>query len=318
VVFPCIINYKGGCPPVVLIRGGEIMSLAERMKGKIQKINEAPVYVKLLVYGAIGTGKTRLAATAPNVLFGNSESGTLSISGKDIDAYDIDSFLDLNDLAEFLQEHCILRDKLRRGIKVGASAKQLNAVKDQIWNLAHTQDEPRNGVEPTLYDSVVIDSLTDLQKKSLDEIMNDAKRLEKHDPDKANLEDYGKNTTQVRRVCRFFRDLPMNVTFVCLPADDKEDSGEPIVRPLLTPKLAEEVMGYVDVVGYLFVKKAKDENDKIILQRRLLVQQYDKFRAKIRVPEGVEPPMTIIDPTFQKIYDVVIGESRLSIERGNQ
>lgn len=293
------------------------MSLAERMKGKIQKINEVPVYVKMLVYGTIGTGKTRFASTAPNVLFGNSESGTLSISGKDIDAYHISCFLDLNDMAEFLMEHCILRDKLRRGIKAGATAKQLNAVRDLLWQLCHTDDAPRNGAEPALYDSVVIDSLTDVQKKSLDEIMNDAKRLEKHDPDKANLEDYGKNTTQVRRVCRFFRDLPMNVIFVCLPADDKEDSGEPIVRPLLTPKLAEEVMGYVDVVGYLFVKKAKVD-DQMVLQRKLLVQQYDKFRAKIRVPEGVNPPMAIVDPTFDKVYDIVIGQSKECIERGNQ
>jgi hypothetical protein len=292
------------------------MTLAERLKGKITKISDSPVYVKMLVYGAIGTGKTRLASTAPNVLFGNSESGTLSIAGKDIDAFNISGFSDLSYMAEFLMEHCILRDKLRRGIAAGATQKQLDKVKDMLWELDHTEDTPRNGQEPALYDSVVLDSLTDIQKKSLDDIMQDAKRLEKHDPDKANLEDYGKNTTQIRRMCRFFRDLPMNVIFVCLPADDKEDSGEPIVRPLLTPKLAEEVMGYVDVVGYLFVRKATAEegSKKVKLERRMLVQQYDKFRAKIRVPEGVEPPMAIVEPTFDKIYNIVVGQSREAIE----
>ena len=284
------------------------MSLAERMETRIHKIDDKPGYVKMLVYGPVGVGKTRFSATAPNLIFGNSESGTLSISGIDVDCYPIQKFTDMNDLGEFLFDHCALRDKLRRAVKQKAKPAEIAAIKEDLWSLAHTGE--RGDKEPALYDSVVLDSLSDIQKKSLDEILGDTKRLEKHDIDKANLEDYGKNTQQSRKMCRFFRDLPMHVIFVCLPVDDKEDSGEPIVRPMLTPKLAEEVMGFVDVVGYMFNKRSKKlgEDGKPVILRKMLLQPMDKFRAKFRTPPGVVPPQTITDPTFRKIFDISRGK----------
>lgn len=283
-------------------------SLAERLQGKVRNLSttpEASPYLNTVIYGPPGVGKTSLGSTWPNVLIGNADKGDISIWGEDVEDFSISTFDDVSDLAEWMMEHHPLRDKLRYLMANGGSAKQLNHTKDAIWALNHTEDIPRNGIDPRLFDSIVFDSLTETQKKSLDDILIGEKRLEKHDPDKANLDDYGKNTQQMRKLVRFFRDLPYNTCFICHDVDDKEDTGEAIVRPFLTPKLATEVMGWVDVVGYLYTKA---EGQEIV--RKLLVQPWKKYKAKLRRPKGVVlPPVIAIDnPDFNKIYQAVFGK----------
>lgn len=53
--------------------------------------------VKLLIYGASGAGKTVLCSTAPNPLIISSESGLLSLAGKDIPVAEISNERDLKE-----------------------------------------------------------------------------------------------------------------------------------------------------------------------------------------------------------------------------
>ncbi|MCK9326156.1 MAG: ATP-binding protein [Bacteroidales bacterium] len=289
------------------------MSLAERIAGKIQIIDEMPQYSNQLIYGLGGMGKTTYGGTALNPLIGNAEGGTVVLQGKRIPAWKITKFFELNDLGEFLEEHCVLRDRLREMAMDGASQAQLKQIKGALWNLDHLPTDPRGNREPLLFDTFVLDSATDVQTRSLEGVLMEPKRLEKHDPDKANLEDYGKTTQQMRKLFRFLKDLPINLVLICLALDDKEDSGEPIVRPHLMPKLSSEVIGMMDCVGYMFTKAVEGNP----LQRRLLVQPYGKFRAKLRRPEGAPKVISIVEPNWNKVHQLVTTTKTIEeIQRG--
>ena len=57
---------------------------------------------KMLVYGESGTGKTRFAATFPNVIFADIDKGLASVD-TEIDVAEIDTFEQLEELYEFLR-----------------------------------------------------------------------------------------------------------------------------------------------------------------------------------------------------------------------
>lgn len=58
--------------------------------------------IKLLVYGRAGTGKTRIAATAPGPLVISAEKGLLSLRGFNIPAIEISSLKELQDVYSWI------------------------------------------------------------------------------------------------------------------------------------------------------------------------------------------------------------------------
>lgn len=279
------------------------MSLAERMAGKIRIIQDIPIWSKMLIYGPAGVGKTKFGATAPKPIFVNADGGTLTIAKNriKIPGFDVNNFLDMNNLAEFLSEHVIYRDKLYDAVNTSMSAKAISQIKDKLWLLDHVDGRGAN--EPLIYESVVMDTFDEIQKKSMDGILLEPKRLEKQDPDKATLDDWGKNHQQSRKLVRFFKDLPLHLVMLCHDVNDSEETGEPMVRPMMTPKLATEVMGYMDMVGYLYVKPT-DTNPE---ERKMLIKPWKKYRAKIRCPEGVVAPMALTNPVWDDVYQYIGG-----------
>jgi hypothetical protein len=61
-------------------------------------------YVKALIYGPSGAGKTVFGSTAPRPIFASAESGLLSIAEKAPSYVDIRSFADLQNLLSFLRK----------------------------------------------------------------------------------------------------------------------------------------------------------------------------------------------------------------------
>lgn len=214
----------------------------KRINAKVSDVYETPANANILVYAPAGVGKTTLAALAPKPMVISVEGG-LSCLRKlkpwqdklDIKTYPVDGFTDLNDIYEYLRDY------------------------------GHDRE------------TVVIDTLTETQKKSMDGILDDPNRdTEKYPRDKPILQDYGRNTQQMRKLIRAFRDLPMNVIFTSHDMENKDDeTGAVQIMPSLTPKLATDVIGYVDVVGYLYV--ADDEGT-----RKMLTQPKGKWTAKDR------------------------------------
>ena len=109
----------------------------------------------------------------------------------------------------------------------------------------------------------------------------------------------------MRRFIRMARDLDMNVFLTPLAMDEKNEvTGAVKTMPKMSSKLAADVCGYVDIVGYLYVDNVETE-DGIEPMRRMLVQPVGAYYAKDR--SGMLG--TVIDnPTFPEVYDMIFGE----------
>lgn len=238
----------------------------ERLQNRIANIEEVPVTAKVLLYSDPGVGKTTAAALSPKPLIINCEGGTLCLN-------------------KFKDFHKKLDIQTFRPDNI----KELQEI---FWYLKSGQHDRQ---------TVVLDSLSEIQRMCMDEILSDPKRDDKFDRDTPILQDYSKNTQQLRKLVRAFRDLPINVVFTCLASERKDETdGSVKVMPDLTPKLAADVMGYVDVVGYMFVSEEKGV-------RKLLTQPKGKYMAKDRsgkLGTGLlEPTMFHV---FNKITDGVV------------
>jgi hypothetical protein len=168
-------------------------------------------------------------------------------------------------------------------------------VKD-MHEMQRVYDALRRG--KTEYKTVIIDSLTEVQKFSMNRIMLQVvEEDEDRDPDVPSLREWGKNLEQTRRFVRGFRDLPINTIFTALAVQDKDQkTGKTMTKPGLTGKASNEVAAFLDIVVYMYTKEVDEE-----LTRLLLTQGTDKIIAKDRTGKL---PTLLQNPTMKDIYDL--------------
>jgi hypothetical protein len=226
--------------------------------------------MNLLVYGESGVGKTILSGSADAVpemrpvLHIDIEGGTLSLANTHPD---------------------------------------VNVVRVENWDqMQAVYDELHSG--RTEYRTVVLDSLTEIQKFSMYNIMQRVVAADPgRDPDIPSMREWGKNIEQIRKLVRAFRDLPMNSIFTALAKSDKDTrTGTISKKPYLSGKLSDEVAAFLDVVVYYYVKNVK-EDDKTVQKRLLLTAATDNTVAKDR---SGKLPMILEAPTMQTIYEYTI------------
>ena len=244
-------------------------------------MNDLPV--KALFYGEAGIGKTVLlcsGAADPRIgpeLLLNLESGLLSVQSK------VETVGEGKDTFT-LEEVMTPPEKGKvKAVKI-TNPDQLMRVLDGLYDMPHE------------YKTVMIDSLTELNYNNLsDVVLNNTKNI---DHDIPTIQDYGKSAAQMRRIIRYFRDLPMNVIFSALVQTNKNElTGEITNLPSLTGKLSLEVPALLDIVGYMTMKKIEGE-----FHRVLWFQPYDNAIAKDR-SEGGKLGDFMEDPTLPKIFD---------------
>lgn len=88
------------------------------------KIDE--IYVKILIYGISGAGKTFSLATVPNLVIISSEKGLLTLAGYNINVMAISSFEDL------VQAYNILSDPAKRGSIKAVAIDSLTEIGEVI------------------------------------------------------------------------------------------------------------------------------------------------------------------------------------------
>ena len=110
---------------------------------KIQTFQPENSYIKALIYGPSGAGKTTFAATAPNPIFASSEKGLMSIRHLSPQFAEINSLQDLKDLYNFLKnekhefETCVIDSitEINDIIKTEIETKNKRNMQLQDWGI---------------------------------------------------------------------------------------------------------------------------------------------------------------------------------------
>lgn len=249
-------------------------------------------YIKALVYGPYGAGKTTFASSAVDVpemgrvLFVDAESGSMSLGGLDLDVVRINKYNQIARIYEFLRLHVRYRD--------ANNDEELSKLQTRF------RGELKPGEKPYRYNTVVVDSLTEVQKYCMYALLgvdfsSGSMRLDQVN-ETPQFKEWGENAEQIRLLIRSFRDLPMHVIFVC-SEQEKDDEAKVLRRPNLPGKLAGEIQGFFDVVGYLR-SLTTDEG----VMRRLYLRAGNNFVAKHRF-RGVDAAY-LDNPTLASLLDL--------------
>lgn len=228
--------------------------------------------LKILVYGNPGSGKTYLVGTAPDDL---RSSPTL--------------------LLDFEAGTLSIEGKNVDVVRI-TSFKQFN----EVYAFLQTQKH---------YKMVVLDSGTETQKLNMYGIMADMQALQPHrDPDRPQIDDWGKSAEQMRKLLRYLRDLPLHVVVTALAQEYRDErDGTIYCKPSMPGKLADEICGMFDLVGYLGVATVREGEGPTAPTkdiRRMLWQPTAKYIAKDR--SGKLGPF-MDEPSFAKIMTAVYG-----------
>lgn len=198
-----------------------------------------------LIYGDSGVGKTVFAGQLPNALILATEKGTIAAK------------------------------------RQGSTAK--------MWPIKHWNDLVAAyewlEANPTVFDWVVIDTLTDMQQKALRAILQAAvMQNPSRDPDIPAIQDHQKWQNIMKRFINDFNELPMNIMWTAQTMRKEDEEGDDIVLPLLLGKnyeIAAWACAQMHVVGYL-AKRSKGKGDNKVIVRRLLCQSVPPYFAKDR------------------------------------
>lgn len=226
---------------------------------KVDKILEsimsriAPAEVKLptlkvLIYGSAGVGKTTFAGTAPKPLVIDVERGSRSL-------------LNVNNPVDVLEFRSI---------------DQVEATVQYLKNGNPAFDK---------YDTIVLDSITEMQARLIDQQLR-----EMGGGYKLEWSGWSENSQRIRMLINSFRDIEKNLICVAHDKLEKDDlTGLTIIKPQLTPALSKTIAGIFDIVAYLRIDSKG--------QRVLRLQPTKTILAKSRL----SLPEEIVNPTWNSI-----------------
>lgn len=246
----------------------------------IEIVNPADrLFVKALIFAPGGHGKTYFLGTAqadprtsPMILF-DFEGGVETLAGLDIDVVPIRSWDDYSEAFEPL-------------------------AAGEPWEIPGTS--LKKGEK---YKSLGIDSISETHIWGLLTRIAE-KGPSRREPDLIEMGDYGVVGTQMRRLLREFRDLPMHVFYTAGAKQDEERKVGKIIVPSMSGQLSSEVVHLMSVAGYLAKGEEENEDGDWVTVRELLLNE-EGYRTKVRTKWGVEAPDSIVNPTITSLLDAL-------------
>lgn len=257
-------------------------------------------FLKLIVYGKYGAGKTTFAGSAVDVpemrdvIMISAEAGETSLDDSPVvkdseflDVIRINKFSQLSYIRDFLEAHIIFRDN--------ENEEKLRALQQRVFGAGTEAGEGRL----RKYKTVIIDSLSEIDAYCMAALLGIHEGFSWNaDMPAAEFKEYKQNFNKMQMLIRGFRDLKMNVLFTCAAVYDKDEMQKMHFMPNLTGKLSNVVQGFFDVVGFLDTGSATEDKDA---PRRLWLQPVGgRFDAKTRLA-GYKKSF-LDNPTMSSLY----------------
>lgn len=187
------------------------------------------------------------------------------------------------------------------GMRTLADRRDIDVVVCQKWKqITDTFEALYEGQHD--YKVVAIDLVSSAYKLMVKQSQLEGMQTSKGQP---TLEGYGVSNTRFLDAFRNYRLLAtekgIHVIFTSHSQETKDETtGAVLIRANLTPGTLAEVIGCVDVAGFMEIGRKK---------RLIHLVGNDRFWAKARVPASWgQVPETVENPTFAKMLKVLKGE----------
>jgi hypothetical protein len=246
-----------------------------------------------LIYGEYGVGKSTIAASAA----------------------DVPTMQDVLYIAAEAGEKVLVPYAQKGHLTVVRVSKYATVARIYEWLVLHTRYRDAGDLEklaqleakitgkvpevPKQFRTVVLDSLTEIQVYLMYQLLGitiGGTRLDLP-PDSPEFKEWGQSSEMIKLLIRSFRDLRLNVIIVCSMEEKEDEKKRQLKRLLLPGKLATNVQGFLDFVGYL--DKAKTDTG---YAWRLHLTSGQTFHAKNRF--GPTAPAYIDKPDMTKLYQL--------------
>jgi len=233
-------------------------------------------FLKALICGDPGSGKTLISSTFPNPFYASAEGGMLSVWDRNIKHVKIESSTDVKSVLLLCEQAPDVRKKT-----IGAPM-----------------------------DTVVIDTVDELARILIKE------RLAETRKDALAIADWGWLGDQLRGIIRAFRNLDgMHVVFTChLKSTEDAETGRQFIKPAIQGQVGDEIAGYVDLALLLrastVVRPVDGEAQRVTVR---YIQTYqDTNHPWVKDRSGKLPPEFPINfhDDFDRMYAVIFDEEK--------
>lgn len=229
----------------------------KRFEKGIIPVSESVPYVRVLWYGRNGRGKTRLACST-----GIAGVKTLILDVNEEGTQSVKRY-----------PNCFVRP--------------IKRWEEFVWAYWYLKTGNHD------YGAVVIDTVTQVQKICMRQILNEAEDRDPNRPPNApERRQWLQMTETLRPFIYDFRNLPMHVIFVCQErldrgSDDEDEDSEIRARyvPDLSPGLRGDAMAAVGVMGRVYRRPrrvGKGKKERVVWETRALVGDHDDYETKDR------------------------------------
>jgi hypothetical protein len=251
----------------------------------VSPIRDRPQHMKALLYGKPGVGKTTLVAQASRI------PGMMPVLFMTPDQAEADTLRKEAPEAQvaFITKFAMFDAIYRAAAKLAASG------------------------QPIPFNTFVIDTGTEAQKLSMNDIMTELLLTGRPGGGEVNFDvpsqrEWGQSISQMRTLVRHFRDLPVNFIMTCHEATDRDNKGITWIVPDLPGKLKNQTCGMFSNVFYLAVeqKKAPEGRSKVVTEERriLLTGLTEGYQAKSRTGLFAR---TVNDPKLGELHKAIIS-----------
>lgn len=295
--------------------GAQRQPLPQKQPGAFQFVpmrsEKRQKYLKILVYGPAGSGKTTLAGSAANlgddVLLITAEGGDVVFDKnprithpEHIDQMRVERIEQMQKVYEWLTIHCDARDagdlerlrKLQNLAFFGDANITLEAAK-----AAAPDFEPERIRK---YNTIIVDSLTDIEAQNMNHVLGqqDQGFQVGAEMDVAEFKHFRQNNNTIQALVRAFRNLKVHVIFICGQRYMQDERKQFHYSPWMTGQLSTQIQSFVDVVGYMVVSNSDPTKPDV---RKLYVQPQAavRFDAKCRIASLKVPFLE--DPLFEDL-----------------
>lgn len=276
----------------------QVVKTVTKPKSAVERIRSLSLennYLKILMYGRSGTGKTTIWSSFPGKILALVCSG-LKQSGE------VRSI----DIAEN-------RDKI------------------DVCDLMHSDDIKEIVPIAGRYKTIVLDHSTGLQDMVLKEILGLDELPAQKSWGMASREEYGQCTLKTKEYLRAILNISANVIIISQERDyskSEEDggtgnsSGVPMISASHTPSLTGWLCPCCDYICQTFTRR-KVKKTPVKVGAKTIIQEVQTdeieyclragpdptFTTKFRVPKSMQLPAIIVDPDYDKLKRFFNGEA---------